>query len=148
MLERLTRSLQGSPAERQGALLQVFHLAFLALAVPGLVLGGIYALTRPATYPPDAVLGLAVVGLLIGIAAVYMAKNSARDPRLKPQQAALTAAMQLASAPAVPFLLGCTALNQLLALGVLWGLALLLYGYARGQVLQLGKLATKQAKEP
>ncbi len=137
MLEALARDLQGSPEQLRGAARLAFHLAFAALAVPGAVLGVLYALTRPAPYPSSGVIGLGAVALLLGGAALYLARQSGRDPRLTPTQAGLTCAMQLASAPAVAFLLGCAALHQWQALALLWGLALALYLYARTQLPQL-----------
>ncbi|WP_291426376.1 hypothetical protein [Deinococcus sp.] len=137
MLEALARDLQGSPEQLRGAARRAFHLAFAALAVPGAVLGLLYALTQPPPYPLPGVAGLGVVALVLGGAALYLAKQSGRDPRLTATQAGLTCAMQLASAPAVAFLLGCAALRQWQALALLWGLALALYLYARTQLPQL-----------
>ena len=137
MLEALARDLRGTPEQLRGASLRAFHLAFVALAAPGAVLGLLYTLTRPAPYPAPAVAGLFAVALLLGGAALYLARQSGRDPRLTPTQAGLTCAMQLASAPAVAFLLGCAALHQWTALLLLWGLALALYVYARTRLPQL-----------
>lgn len=135
MLKGLTQDLKSAdPAAWKRACLRAFHGVLLALCLPGLPLGGLYWLSKPAPYPLWAALGLAGLGLLLGLGALQLAGRSARDPRLNKQQAGLTSAMQLASAPAVPFLLGCAALHQPLAWGLLWVGAALLYAAARGRV--------------
>lgn len=135
MLERLSRDLNASdPAIQKRGSLRAFHTVLLCLALPGLPLGLLYWLSRPAPYPLWAALGLAGLGAALGLAALHFARHTARDPRLPPKEAALTSAMQLASAPAVPFLLGCAALHQPLALLLLWLTAAALYASARGQL--------------
>ena len=67
--------------------------------------------------------------------ALRLARRAARDVGSGvPGRAALTAAMQAASAPAVPFLLGCAAPHQPLALGLCWAAAAALYVLARAQL--------------
>lgn len=113
---------------------RAYTLAFLALAVPGLPLGGLYLLTRPGTLPVSALLGLAGLGMVFGGAVFWLAGRVARDPALPPSRAALTASMQAASAPGIAFLLGCALLHDLRGVSLLWGLALCAYLLGYGQV--------------
>ncbi len=135
MLKSITEDLgQGNAQAQRRATLRAFHGVLLALALPGLPLGLLYWLSGPAPYPLWAALALGSLGLLLGFAALQFAGRAARDPRLTPQAAALTGAMQLASAPAVPFLLGCAAFHQPLALGLLWLTAGVFYALARKRI--------------
>ncbi|GGK23865.1 hypothetical protein GCM10008955_16850 [Deinococcus malanensis] len=113
---------------------RAYTLAFLALAVPGLPLGGLYLLTRPNVLPVGALLGLAGLGVVFAGTVFWLAGRVARDPALPPTRAALTAAMQGASAPGIAFLLGCALLHDLRGLLLLWGLALAAYLLGYGQV--------------
>lgn len=136
MLETLLRDFQGTPEQQRQAYLKVFHLAFLVLAGPGVLLGGAYWLSRPASYAAGAGLSLAALGLLLGLLALWLARRSGRDSRLPPRQARLTATIQAASAPAAPFLLGCAAFHVPLAWAACWGGAALCYLLARQFVVR------------
>lgn len=128
------RDLRAGPAGLARASRRAFHLALLALSVPGLPLGALYLLSGPAPYPAAA-WGFAALGLGLGLLALRLARQAARDMQGGPPgRAALTAAMQAASAPAIPFLLGCAALHQPLAWGLCWAAAAALYGLARMQL--------------
>ncbi|MFC5848902.1 hypothetical protein [Deinococcus petrolearius] len=129
------RDLRAGPAGLERASRRAFHLALLALAAPGLPLGALYLLSGPAPFPAAAAWGLGVLGLGFGLVALRLARQAARDVRGGPPgRAALTAAMQAAGAPAVPFLLGCAALHQPLALGLCWAAAAVLYVLARAHL--------------
>lgn len=129
------RDLRDGPAGLTRASSRAFHLALLALAAPGLPLGALYLLSGPAPSPAAVAWGLAALGLGFGLVALRLARQAARDVRGGPPgRAALTAAMQAASAPAVPFLLGCAALHQPLAWGLCWAAAGALYVLARAHL--------------
>ena len=69
MLERLSRDLNASdPAIQKRGSLRAFHTVLLCLALPGLPLGLLYWLSRPAPYPLWAALGLAGLGAALGLA--------------------------------------------------------------------------------
>ncbi|PNY83034.1 hypothetical protein [Deinococcus koreensis] len=125
MLEAIARDFQAGT--REGlicAARRAYGLALLALAVPGVVLGGLLWLSGPASTPWPAVAGLLGLGLVLAAGALYLAHQVARRPDLPARQAALTGSIQAATAPGVLFLLGCTLLAQPLALAAFWALAL------------------------
>ncbi|ACO46905.1 hypothetical protein DEDE109153_11475 [Deinococcus deserti] len=135
MLQSISRDLQ--TGTRDGlirASRRAYTLAFLALAIPGLPLGGLYLLTRPERLPLGAVLGLGGMGIAFAGAALWLAGRVARDPALPSSRAALTAAMQAASAPGITFLLGCALLHDLRGVILLWVLALCAYLVGYGQL--------------
>ncbi|WP_189006655.1 hypothetical protein [Deinococcus malanensis] len=135
MLQSISRDLHlGTRDAMICASRRAYTLAFLALAVPGLPLGGLYLLTRPNVLPVGALLGLAGLGVVFAGTVFWLAGRVARDPALPPTRAALTAAMQGASAPGIAFLLGCALLHDLRGLLLLWGLALAAYLLGYGQV--------------
>lgn len=113
---------QPSPARVRGALREAYLTAFALLALPGVLLG--LAFGRGLRVEGEVVLILALVGLSLALLVVWLSlrARTREDTRLA---GALRASVQLASAPAVPFLIGCAFLGQLPALAVLWGLALL-----------------------
>ncbi|MEF2276670.1 hypothetical protein V3W47_00030 [Deinococcus sp. YIM 134068] len=121
MFEALARDLRaGTPADLNRAARRAFVAAFLLLALPGLPLGGLYLLTRPAPLPAGWVAALALLAAVLAAAALSLARLAARDPKGPPAGAALTAAFQSGTAPAVPFLLGCACLHQPAAFLALW----------------------------
>jgi len=131
MLEAFARELRaGTPADLTRAARRAQAVAFIALAAPGLPLGGLYLLTRPAP------LSLPWMGALVGLAALLallalrLAHGAARDPRIPAPQVTLNAAMRAATAPGVPFLLGCAFLGQPDALAALWLVAALAFRVA------------------
>ncbi|MDB5044269.1 MAG: hypothetical protein JWQ08_319 [Deinococcus sp.] len=131
MLQALAQALNsGEGADLLRAARRAYTLAFTALAVPGLPLGALYLLTRPAPTPPAGVVGLVLVALILAGAALYLARRAARDPLLPPRRTALSAAMQAGTAPAVPFLLGCATFSQPAIAAGLWVLAAVLYAAA------------------
>ena len=136
MLEPLLKDFRSGTRE---GLLQAarraFMLAFAALALPGLPLGALYAvLGRPARL--DWLEGAVLLGLAatLGGLTLHLAQRAAREPGQKPPQAALTAAIQAATAPAIPFLLGCAFLTQPLALLAFWAVAYALFTAARSRL--------------
>lgn len=135
MLQSISSDVQaGTRDALVRAARRAYTLAFLALAVPGLPLGGLYLLTRPGALPLSAVLGLGGMGIGFAAAAFWLAGRAARDPALPPARAALTAAMQAASAPGIAFLLGCALLHDLRGVVLLWALALCAYLLGYGQL--------------
>ncbi|MFC3832259.1 MULTISPECIES: hypothetical protein [Deinococcus] len=125
MLERLTRDLRSGT--RDGlirAARQAYALALGVLAVPGVVLGVILLLSAPPQTPGPAVAGLLLLGVGLAAVALYLAYQAARRADLPARQAALTAAIQAATAPGVLLLLGCALLGQPLAVAAFWALAL------------------------
>lgn len=135
MLEALARDLRaGTPADLVRAAHRAQAAAFLILALPGMPLGGLYLLTRPA--PLSLLWAAALVGLaaLLALLALRLARRAARDTLQPPARAALAAAMQAGTAPAVPFLLGCAFLAQPAVLAALWLVAALAFAVARASV--------------
>lgn len=124
----------GHPADLVRAARRAQAAAFAVLAVPGLPLGAVYALSGPAALPPLWVAALAGLGALLAALVLRLARHAARDPAQPPARAVLTAALQSGGAPAVPFLLGCTLFAQPLAALALWALAGLGYAAAWGRV--------------
>lgn len=129
-LGRLAHHPDQAQRVRAGQL--AFGLGFGALALPGLVLGGLYALTRtaPAPLPLGAWAGLLVLGLVLGALPLRLARRHLTLPQVPPLQARLAAALQAGNAPGVPFVLGCAllghppvALSLWLAAGLLGALA-------------------------
>ncbi|EYB66782.1 hypothetical protein DEIPH_ctg075orf0017 [Deinococcus phoenicis] len=135
MLDAFARELRaGTPADLTRAARRAQAAAFLALAVPGLPLGGLYLLTRPAPLAAVWVAALALLAALLALVALRLARRAARDPVQPPARTALAAAMQAGTAPAVPFLLGCAFLAQPAAVALLWGLAVCAYAAAWASV--------------
>lgn len=129
MLDALTRDLRAaSPASLTRAARRAYTLAFLTLAVPGVPLGAVLALWRPLD-PGGAGQLISLVALAAALAgvALYLAGRTARDPSLRAPHGLLAAAIQRATAPAVPFLIGCAFLRSGVTVALLWGLALLLF---------------------
>ncbi|WP_019588077.1 hypothetical protein [Deinococcus apachensis] len=126
MLEAFARELRsGEPADLTRAARRAQVVAFLALALPGLPLGGLYLLTRPTPLTLPWAAGLAGMAALLALVVLRLARRAAHGGAQPPSHAALTAAMQGGAAPAVPFLLGCAFLNQPAVLVLLWGVAAL-----------------------
>ncbi|MBB5234571.1 hypothetical protein [Deinococcus budaensis] len=135
MLEALARDLHaGAPADLTRAARRAQALAFAALAAPGVPLGLLYLLTRPAPLAPAWVAALALLGAALALLPLRLSRRAARDPAGPPARAALTAALQAAAAPAVPFLLGCACLAQPAAVLSLWSVAALAFALARAGV--------------
>lgn len=112
-------------ADRAGLLRaarRAYLLGLAALTLPGVVLGAALALTRPASIPFPAVLALLALALGLGLVALRLARTAANNPELPARQAALTGAIQAATAPGVALLLACATLAQ----GWVAGLFLLL----------------------
>ncbi|SMB95646.1 hypothetical protein [Deinococcus hopiensis] len=126
MLEALARDLRGpSHADLTRAARRAQALALLALAAPGLPLGGLYTLTRPAPLTPPWVGAVTLLAALLALVALRLAHLAARDPVGPARGVVLNASMRAATAPGVPFLLGCVFLRQPAALLALWGMAAL-----------------------
>ncbi|WP_102127606.1 hypothetical protein [Deinococcus planocerae] len=121
MFEALARDLRtGTPADLTRAARRAFVAAFLVIAVPGLPLGGLYLLTRPAPLSAGWVTALVLLAAVLAAAGLHLARLAARDSTGPGPQVTLTAAMQAGTAPAVPFLLGCVFFSQPTALAALW----------------------------
>ncbi|ALW89740.1 hypothetical protein [Deinococcus actinosclerus] len=129
MLDGLTRDLRAGDAHsRVRAARRAHQLAFLTLAVPGLPLGALLALLRPQrVQEPVTFLGVLLLALLLAGVAWQLARRTARDEQLAQPQRQLAGAMQAATVPAVPFLIGCAFLASPLAAALLWGTALTLF---------------------
>lgn len=110
-------------AEVKAALRQVYLGTFALLALPGLLLGLTFA--RAVRLPSTLLMVLLPLALLLAVLAAWLAARG-RAQEETPLAGAVRASIQLASAPAVPFLMGCALLGQPLALAALWGLALAL----------------------
>lgn len=135
MLDAFARELRaGTPADLVRAARRAQALAFLVLALPGLPLGTLYLLTKPAPLPPTGVAALGLLAALLAWIALRLARRAARDPGQSPSRTALGAAMQAAPAPGVPFLLGCALFAQPAALALLWLVAALAYFLAWNSV--------------
>lgn len=136
MLDTFTRlaARGGTPGERLRGARLALRLAFLVLAAPGLPLGLLYLLTRPAPLSWSVTLALAGLSLLLALLPLRLARQAAQDAALPPERRALTAAFHAGSAPAIPFLIGCACLVSWPATALLWGLAALLYLFAQRQL--------------
>ena len=127
LLPRLGAALRGPPAERVAGLRLALRLAFVVLALPGLPLGLLYLLTRPAPLGWLVTAALFLTALLLGLGTLWLARRAVVNPQIPREQRALSAAIQGASAPAVAFLLGCASLSSWPAALLLWGLAAAFY---------------------
>ncbi len=105
------------------ALRQAYLSAFALLAAPGLLLG--LAFGRRAALGEAVLLALSVVAALFAGAVFWLAARGRREEATA-LGGAVRASIQLASAPAVPFLMGCALFGQPTALLGFWGLALAL----------------------
>ena len=126
------------PEQRAGALLRAFHLSLGLALAPGLLFGGLYLLTRPATLPLPTSLMLTGLGLILALLAFRLARHTAASDLPAPARR-LTAALQLASAPAIPALLGLAFLHDprvLIGGGLV---ALLAYAQARAALRRLAE---------
>ena len=117
-----------SPLRLLAALRRAYALNLAVLAVPGLLLGvPLGLLSVPPTSPP-ALLGLAVAAAVCALLALGLAQRrvgAAQPGTPQGRDAALSAAIQAASAPAAPLLMACTALRSPLSALALLLLALL-----------------------
>lgn len=138
MLDALIRAHKSG--DQQGALLRAYHLAFLALAIPGVPLGLLYWLSRPAAHTLTT--AAVLIGVSVALAAVVFEKvrrTAAITPAPLPVPERLTAAIQLGSAPGVPFLLGCSSFHDLPTWLGCWAVALGAYLLGRQRVLELSR---------
>ena len=138
MLDGLIHAYQSG--DQKGALLRAYHLALLVLAVPGVPLGLLYSLMKPAAHTTS--IALALVGLSVVLAAAVLEKvrrsvSSPGQPSPPPER--LAAALQLGSAPGVPFLLGCAAFHDPLTWLGCWAVALAAYLLGRQRVLDISR---------
>lgn len=134
LLARLSAALRGTPAERVAGLRLALRLAFLTLALPGLPLGLLYLLTRPAPHDLTTGAALCLTALVLGLGTLWLARRAAVSPQIPREQRGLSAAIQGASAPAVAFLLGCASLSSWPVALVLWGLAAAFYAFVWRQL--------------
>lgn len=138
MLDGLIHAYQSG--DQKGALLRAYHLALLVLAVPGVPLGLLYSLMKPAAHTTS--IALALVGLSVVLAGAVLEKvrrsvSSPGQPFPPPER--LAAALQLGSAPGVPFLLGCAAFHDPLTWLGCWAVALAAYLLGRQRVLDISR---------
>lgn len=138
MLDGLIHAYQSG--DQKGALLRAYHLALLVLAVPGVPLGLLYSLMKPAAHTTS--IALALVGLSVVLAGAVLEKvrrsvSSPGQPSPPPER--LAAALQLGSAPGVPFLLGCAAFHDPLTWLGCWAVALAAYLLGRQRVLDISR---------
>lgn len=138
MLDGLIHAYQSG--DQKGALLRAYHLALLVLAVPGVPLGLLYSLMKPAAHTTST--ALALVGLSVVLAGAVLEKvrrsvSSPGQPFPPPER--LAAALQLGSAPGVPFLLGCAAFHDPLTWLGCWAVALAAYLLGRQRVLDISR---------
>ncbi|MFC3861780.1 hypothetical protein ACFOPQ_13515 [Deinococcus antarcticus] len=141
MLDGLIHAYQSG--DQKGALLRAYHLALLVLAVPGVLLGLLYSLMKPAAHTTS--IALALVGLSVVLAGAVLEKvrrsvssvSSPGQPFPPPER--LAAALQLGSAPGVPFLLGCAAFHDPLTWLGCWAVALAAYLLGRQRVLDISR---------
>lgn len=147
MFEALARDLRaGTPADLTRAARRALVTAFLVIALPGLPLGGLYLLTRPAPLPAGWVAALVFLAAVLAAAGLHLARLAARDPSRPRPHVALTAAFQAGTAPAVPFLLGCVFFGQPAALAGLWVVSALAFLAAWGSVPGWVKAAGERAR--
>lgn len=138
MLDGLIHAYQSG--DQKGALLRAYHLALLVLTVPGVPLGLLYSLMKPAAHTTS--IALALVGLSVVLAGAVLEKvrrsvSSPGQPFPPPER--LAAALQLGSAPGVPFLLGCAAFHDPLTWLGCWAVALAAYLLGRQRVLDISR---------
>ena len=133
-LARLSAALRGTPAEQLAGMRLALRLAFLVLALPGLPLGLLYLLTRPAPLSLPVTAALVGTALVLGLGTLWLARRAAVNPDIPREQRGLSAAIQGASAPAVAFLLGCASLSSWPALLLLWGMAAAFYFFVWQQL--------------
>lgn len=126
--------------DHKEALMRAYHLALLVLAVPGVPLGLLYWFTRPA--PHTVVVSLVLVGVSALLAAGVLEKvrrTVQASPAALPVPERLTAALQLGSAPGVPFLVGCSSFHDGLTWLGCWAVALMAYLLGRQRILDLSR---------
>lgn len=116
-----------SPAQVLGALREAYLTGLAFLLVPGVLFGLAVRIGLGRGLDPDLPVLLAFVGVAVTCAALaWWLAARGRQQEETPLAGAFRGALQLASAPAVPFLIGCTLLGSPTALALTWGLALVL----------------------
>lgn len=126
-LSDLSRQLQAPQvAVRQQALQRAFYLAGAFMLLPGLPLGLIYQLTRPAPFGMGTALALVLAAGALSFLAFRLAEQ-VRQAEPPGRTARLSAALQLGSAPAVPALLAVACWHVPLALLGCLGVAVVAY---------------------
>lgn len=123
MLAAFVRDMRSDRAGLIRAARRAYLLGLAALALPGVVLGVALLLTRPVAVPFAAVLALLALALALALLALRLARTAANNAELPARQAALTGAIQAATAPGVPLLLACATLSQWQAAGLFLVLA-------------------------
>ncbi len=101
--------------------------ALLGLLIPSVIFGVGMQLAKPTPIPTAAIWGLGLVMLALSGATFYWANKAALNPQLLPKQAALTAAIQAATVPALPFIFACSLCSQGLALALFLPMAAVFY---------------------
>lgn len=128
MLERWARDLRqgGRPGLIRASRLAL-TVSFLAMAVPGLLLGALLTLDHRSVMPVEARFGLLLIGVVLAAVALQLAVRAVRNKTVTAEQATLTGAFQAGSAPGVVFLLGCTMLSYPAFMLLFWAFSGLLF---------------------
>lgn len=127
LLSDLSIQLQAPQvAVRQQALQRAFYLAGAFVLLPGLPLGLIYQLTRPAPFGTGTALVLVLAAASLSFLAFRLAEQ-VRQAEPGGRAARLSAALQLGSAPAVPALLAVACWHVPLALLGCLGVSVMAY---------------------
>ncbi len=134
MLESFVRDMRSDRAGLVRAARRAYLLGLAALTLPGAVLGVVLLLARPAPMPFPAVLALLVLALVLALVALRLARTAAGNPEWPARQAALTGAIQAATAPGVPLLLACATLSQGLSVVLFLALAAVMHAVVWTQV--------------
>lgn len=136
MFKRLIQDWKGqSPEDLERAALGAAHLVLLALVVPGLVFGLIFRAIGGVGIPESSIWILLIIALVLSLMALWLARRTAEDDLIPKREAALAAAFQAGSSPAIPLLLGCMVLNQPTSALMFAGVSLVVYLVMRGWVL-------------
>jgi uncharacterized membrane protein YfcA len=134
MLDGFVRDMRADRAGLVRAARWAYLLGLMALTLPGAVLGVVLLLARPAPMPFPAVLALLVLALILSLVALRLARTAASNAEVPARQAALTGAIQAATAPGVPLLLACATLSQGLSVGLFLILAGVMHAVVWTQV--------------
>lgn len=136
MFRRFIKSWKGrSPEDLERAALGSAHLVLSTLAVPGLFFGLIFWAIGGVGIPESSVWILVGIALVLSALALWLASRTAADPLIPKRKAALAAAFQAGSSPAIPFLLGCMVLNQPKSAVIFAIVSFVVYGVMRGWIL-------------
>lgn len=134
MLDSFVRDMRSDRVGLVRAARRAYLLGLMTLTLPGAVLGVVLLLARPAPMPFPAVLALLVLALVLALVALRLARSAAGNTEVPARQAALTGAIQAATAPGVPLLLAYATLSQGLSVGLFLILAGVMHAIVWTQV--------------